>query len=216
MSTPGRLLAIALACPLATAQGKPEPKPAPVSTVYQNKDLGLRFSGVYGWNYEAASGSGAWTQLAKYSETAFQANVLLLVRNNTFTSLEAMRAAVREEFAESKEEDPAPGRSAFREVALKDVEMREGMKLPGVDVEAVSREVGSDGKKRESKLLVRTYHGKHRLYRVHCSAARGRYKKVQELFERAAASLVVDAVEERGGLGIEFHSARGGYSCIVP
>lgn len=201
-----------LALPLA-AEDKP---PAPSSSEYTSQELGIRFAGVYGWNYEAAAGGGAWTDLAKYTEAAYNAQVRLQVRTNPYASLEAMRLGLQSEFAESKTAEPKPGAPVLREILFRDVQMKEGGKLPGIEVEAVALQVEADGKKREMKLLVRTYFGKSRLFRVHCSAGRARWAKVAELATRAAESLVVSAADERTAGGVEFQSARGGYRCIVP
>lgn len=212
-----RLLA-ALAL-LSVALRAEDPKPAAegrAGTEFQSAELGLRFNGVYGWTTEIAAGGGAWTQLAKYSEPAYGAVLLLQVRTSPYSSLEAMREGLRSEFAASAAADPKPGAPVLREIVFRDVEMKGGSRLPGIQVEAVALQVDPDGKKRELNLLVRTFLGKTRLYRIHASASRTRYAKVADLFTRAADSLVVTATDERGGAGQEFQSVRGGYACLVP
>jgi hypothetical protein len=202
--------------PPAPLPAKPaDGKPAEGGGAYENADLGIVFSGVYGWPAKIASGSGAWTELARYdSDEQNDSFVVLGVRDNPFASLAELRTALGQEFKEAAE--PAPGRAAFKEIVFKDVEMKRGINLPGIEVSAVASELGPDGKKRERSLLVRTYYGQSRLFRVTCSARRAREKKVRDLFERAVSGLTVSAVEERAMRGVAFRSIQGSYSCVVP
>jgi hypothetical protein len=202
-------------------QAKPTPAPGPAEakptppTDYTNPDLGLVFAGVYGWSTKVASGSGAWTELARYdSDAQNDAYVQLLVRDNPYGSVSELRTAVGVEFKETAE--PTPGKPAYKEIAIKDVEMKRGINLPGVEVECVAVELADDGKKRERSLVVRTYYGQNRLFRIHCSARRARVKKVRDLFERAVTSLTITAVEEKTTRGIPFRSVQGSYACMVP
>jgi hypothetical protein len=217
-------LALLLA-PLARAQEPPKPTPPPkveekaeagiTSPKYENTDLGITFSGVYGWVSRFAAGSGAWNELARYeSDAQNDAFVQLLVRENPHSAVGEMRQAITEEFKETAE--PTKGRPAFKEVVVRDADMKRGINLPGVEVECVAVEVAEDGKKRERSLMVRTYYGENRLYRVFCSVRRARAKKVRDLFERAVSGLTVDAVEERTARGFAFRSVQGSYACVVP
>ncbi len=206
---------------IARGQETPTPTPAPApeakspTTAYENAELGLVFSGVYGWPSRIKSGSGAWTELARYdSDAQNDSFVMLLVRDNPYGSVSELRTALGQEFKESAE--PAPGKPAFKEIAFRDVEMKRGINLPGVEVEAVAVELAEDGKKRERSLLVRTYYGQNRLFRVYCSARRARVKKVRDLFERAVTGLTISAVEEKTVRGIAFRSVQGSYACTVP
>ncbi|HEX5137242.1 MAG TPA: hypothetical protein VFY93_09730 [Planctomycetota bacterium] len=211
-------------CAVAPGQEQPRPSPAPapeakpaqaVDTTYANPELGLSFSGVYGWSAKVASASGAWNELARYeSDASNDSYVLLLVRDNPFGTLSELRTALGVEFKETAE--PAPGRPAFKEMQFREVEMRKGINLPGIEVEGVAVEVKEDGKKRERSLLLRTYYGQNRLFRVYCSAPRARLKRVRDLFERAVSGLSISAVEEKTVRGIPFRSVQGLYACTVP
>lgn len=203
--------------PTPAPSGKPpDAKPAEAaSSAYENPELGLVFSGVYGWPSKIASASGAWTELARYdSDAQNDSYVLLAVRDNPYASISELRTALGQEFKETAE--PAAGRPAYKEIAFRDVEMKRGINLPGIEVECVATELAEDGKKRERSLLVRTYYGENRLFRVACSARRARVKKVRDLFERAVTGLTVNAVEERAIRGVAFRSIQGSYSCTVP
>ena len=94
--------------------------------------------------------------------------------------------------------------------------MRKGLKLPGIQVECFMVEINEEGKKRERKLIVRTYFGKNRLFRVRCEARRARAKRVQSYFDTALAGLVVTATDEAVTRGTMFRSLRGMYTCLVP
>lgn len=221
----GALLSI---CTLAPGQEEQKPKPAPtpvpapaakpaepVSTTYENAELGLTFSGVYGWTSKIASASGAWSELARYdSDEQNDSFVLVLVRDNPYATLSELRTALGREFKETPE--PAPGRPAYKEISFRDVQMGKGTNLPGVEVEGVAVELAEDGKKRERALLVRTYYGQNRLFRVYCSARRARAKRVRDLFERAVSGLTITAVDEKTSRGIPFRSVQGSYACVVP
>lgn len=211
-STLSLLLCTALLC----AQEKPGGKQPAAPTVYENAPLGLRFQPVYGWTYEASEGSGAWTTLVKSSEPAYGAAVLLQVSNNPYRSLEALRSGLEAEFAASSGGEPAPGKTLYRDMTMREAQMKEGSRLAGFEVAAVALLVDAEGKKRENQILVRTYFGANRLYRVHCSAGRSRYKKVEDLFRLALEQLTIRAAEERAAAGIEFSSQRGRYDCLVP
>jgi len=223
------ILAVLLGlCAIAPGQEPPKPTPAPTpapapaakpaqpaDTTYENPELGLSFPGVYGWSSTIASASGAWSELARYdSDASNDSYVLLLVRDNPYTTLSDLRTALGVEFKETPE--PAPGRPAYKEIQFREVEMRKGINLPGIEVEGVAVEVKEDGKKRERSLLVRTYFGQNRLFRVYCSAPRARMKRVRDLFERAASGLSVNAVDEKTVRGIPFRSVQGLYACTVP
>jgi len=219
----GLILALAA---VARTQEPAKPTPAPAadpkpaagasaSTAYENAELGLAFTGVYGWPSQVASGSGAWTELARYdSDAQNDSYVSLLVRDNPYAGLSELRTALGQEFKEAAE--PSPGKPAFKEIAFKDVEMKRGINLPGVEVECVAVELTEDAKKRERSLLVRTYYGQNRLFRVYCSARRARVKKVRDLFERAVNGLTINAVEEKTVRGVAFRSVQGAYACTVP
>jgi hypothetical protein len=197
---------IALACllllaPLAAQEAKTE---------YVNDDLKLKFVGVYGWEKATAAGSGAWTELAKYTHPQFGAVVQLLVRDNPYQTTADLRKALNEEFKGGGED------AAYKEVSIKEVEMNKGLKLPGLEVEAFATRVNEEGKKREYRVLDRTYFGRNRLFRVHCDAPRARAKRVRDLFDIALAGLEVTAEDEAVSVGQGFVSQRGGYSCVIP
>jgi hypothetical protein len=218
------LCALLLIPALARGQEPPKPTPAPVpeakpaeaaSTTYTNPELGLEFTGVYGWTPKIASGSGAWSELARYdSDAQNDSYVVLSVRDNPYETLSDLRTALGQEFKESAE--PAQGRPAYKDISFKDVEMKRGINLPGIEVEGVVVEVTEDGKKREREILVRTYYGQNRLFRIYCSARRARARRVRDLFERAVSGLTISSTEEKVLRGIPFRSVQGSYSCTVP
>lgn len=179
---------------------------------YRNPDLGLVFKGPYGWAKQVASGSGAWTLLATYTDEAYGAQVRLLVRDNPYETLNLLREALRKEFREG---DPQGNEPGYREIAFRDAEMAEGLKLPAVEVEAVETRT-VDGKKREHAVLVRVYFGANRLFRVECSVQRSRIRKVRDLFDRALAGVIVTAKDEQVVRGTPFVSRRGNWACVVP
>ena len=74
------------------AQDKPETK-------YENADLSLSFEGVYGWDRLVAEATGAWTELARYRQPAFDANVVMLVRDNPYETRSDLRKALVNEFS---------------------------------------------------------------------------------------------------------------------
>ena len=94
--------------------------------------------------------------------------------------------------------------------------MKRGLKLTGIEAEGYSVRVTEEGKKREHFIMVRTYFGKNRLFRVHCSARRSRAKRVRDRFDIAMASLVCAGAAEQVIEGTPFRSERGRYSCSVP
>ena len=199
-------LFLALAAPLY-AQERPSGK-------YDNRELGLAFSGVYGWESEFKQGSGAWNDLAIYREQALDALVVLQVRNNIYKTIDEMRAALKREFASQGE--PAADKTVYKEIAYKDVRMKRGLKLNGIEAEGYTVRVTDEGKKREHFIMVRTYFGKNRLFRVHCSARRSRAKRVRDRFDIAIASLVAAGAAEQVIEGTLLYSERGRYSCVVP
>jgi len=179
---------------------------------YANPDLGLVFKGPYGWPKEVASASGAWTTLATYTDEAYGAQVRLLVRDNPYETINLLRDAVQKEF---KEGDPKGNDPGYKEVQVRDASMAEGLKLPAIEAEAVETRT-VDGKKREHAVLVRTYFGSNRLFRVECTVQRSRIRKVRDLFERALNGVTVTAKDEQVARGTPFLSRRGDWACIVP
>ena len=123
-----------------------------------------------------------------------------------------MRDAMRKEFREGDATADAPG---YKEVAIKDAVMADGLKLPAIEVEAVETRT-VDGKKREHAVVVRTYFGSNRLFRVECGVQRSRIRKVRDLFDRAAAGVTVNAKDEQVTKGTAFVSRRGNWACVVP
>jgi hypothetical protein len=174
---------------------------------YTNTELGVVFSGVYGWKREIAHGSGAWTRLARYSDTQLASEVGLYVRDNPYETFNGLRRALEAEFKAGE---------ALKDVSFTDVTMKRGTKLPGIETEGIRVVVTKDGKKRERKVVCRTYFGRNRLFRVNCNARRSRAKRVRDLFDRAIASLVVNATDERTVVGTQFRSQRGKYSLLIP
>lgn len=201
------VLVLALAAS-APAQEKPH------TGKYENKEIGLTFSGVYGWDSKFSAGAGAWTELASYREDALDALVVLQIRNNTYGSLAELRSALKTEFKSGGE--PAVDRPVYKEIALKDVKMKRGLKLAGIEAEGFAVHVSEEGKKRERFVLVRTYYGKNRLFRVACSSKRSRAKRVRDRFDIAIASLVVTSEDEAAVTGTPFESQRGEYKILVP
>ncbi|MHC4547682.1 MAG: hypothetical protein ACYTEZ_02810 [Planctomycetota bacterium] len=206
-----------LAAPLLAQEevGKKEEKQAedkerarPTSAKYTNDELGISFAGVYGWARKFAEGSGAWTELARYrSDQSLDSTVVLYVRDNPYETANALRKALEAEFKEGE---------VYKEISFSDVTMKKGVQLPGIQVEAFRVLVTKEGKKRERKLVVRTYFGKNRLFRVYCEARRARARRVRDLFDRAIASLAVQATDEKTVVGTPFRSLRGNYSCLIP
>ncbi len=182
---------------------------------YENAELGLSFTGVYGWKRQVATGSAAWTELARYSEAAFDADVILLVRDNPYSALSDLRRAMQEEF-KAGSANIKPGESSYREPTFRDEQMRAGLQLPAIEVECKLARITKEGKKRELAVLSRTYYGANRLFRVHCTARSSRLKRVKDLFQRAAKGLVVSSSQEKVVSGYRFHSERGKYQCLVP
>ncbi|MHC4971946.1 MAG: hypothetical protein ACYTG3_06410 [Planctomycetota bacterium] len=174
---------------------------------YTNSELGLVFSGVYGWKREIAHGSGAWTRLARYSDTQLDSEVALYVRDNPYETFNELRRALETEFKAGE---------MLKDVSFTDVAMKRGTKLQGIQSEAIRIVLTKEGKKRERKVVCRTYFGQNRLFRVNCDARRSRAKRVRDLFDRALASLVVNATDERTVVGTQFRSLRGKYSLLVP
>lgn len=181
---------------------------------YENGEIGVTFSGVYGWESKFKQGSGAWNDLATYREEALDALVVLQIRNNIYKTIDEMRAALKREFAATGE--PTVGKMAYKEITFKDTKMKRGLKLSGIDAEGYTVRVTEEGKKREHFVMIRTYFGKNRLFRVHCSARRSRAKRVRDRFDLAMASLVCDGAAEEVVEGTVFRSVRGRYSCVVP
>ncbi|MHC4954908.1 MAG: hypothetical protein ACYTGZ_13560 [Planctomycetota bacterium] len=181
---------------------------------YDNRDLGIAFSGVYGWEMQRAEGSGAWTKLVRYYDEDYDAEAVLYVRDNPYETSDQLKAALADEFKEGGE--VRKGRTVYKGIAVREADMKRGMKLPGYEVEGIAVRLTEEGKKRERAIVVRTYFGKSRLYRVACSVRRTRLKNVRDLFTRAAAGLSVTDKGERVLRGVPFRSSRGRYSCVVP
>ena len=203
---------VSLICPVlvlaATLAAQEEDKGGGGGTSkYTNTELGVVFSGVYGWKQEFAHGSGAWTKLARYFDVQLDSEVVLYVRDNPYETINALRLALEAEFKAGE---------TLKDVSFADVTMKRGIKLPGIQSEAILTTVTSDGKKRERKVVCRTYFGKNRLFRVYCEARRSRAKRVRDLFDRATDSLVVNATDEKAVAGTEFRSLRGKYSVLIP
>jgi len=176
------------------------------SPEYRNPDLKLRFRGVYGWEKKAAEGSGAWTRLVTYTFSQFGAEVVLYVRDNPHETFADMREAMKQEFSGD----------GYRDAQFREAEMRGGLELPAFEVEALRTVENEEGKKREFVVMARTYFGKNRLFRVHCSVRRARAKRVRDLLQSAMAGLEVTAQEEKVVRGQLFQSNRGQYTCVIP
>ena len=205
----GILLAALALSPVAWGQGRS------AGHIFDSKDLGIRFAGPFGWQVEVADESGAWTTLATYQKSQYDAQVLLQVRNNVVGSYEAFRKAVAEEFTESAADaKSAPGKTLLKNVEVKDIRMKKGAKLPGLDVSATVTRIDEEGKKREHRLFVQTYYGKHRLFRVRASVRRVRYKKVKNDLEHV--NLRVGEGQEKVTVGTPLYSWSGRYRCSVP
>jgi len=206
---------------LAVVGAQEDPKPATPKKEpagdgkYENKDLGVTFSGIYGWAMERPAGSGAWTMLVRYSDADYDADATLFVRDNPYANLSEFKSALAAEFKEDGGE-AAVDKPVYKEIAIKEAEMKRGNELPGFDVEGVEVSVNEEGKKRERAIFVRTYFGANRLFRVHCTVRRRRLKNVQDLFTRAASSLSVTASAEKVAHGVPFVSARGAWSSAIP
>ncbi len=181
-------------------------KKAPASPAYKNNDLKLKFSGVYGWEKKAAGGSGAWTELVRYTFEQFGARVVLLVRDNPHGSFPELRSALEAEFKAG----------GHREAQFREASMKRGLKLPAIEVEALRTVETPEGKKREFVVMTRTYFGKSRLFRVSCNVRRARAKRVRDLLQSAMAGLEVTSEDEKILRGQLFQSNRGRYSCVVP
>lgn len=209
------VLLLFLTLPVA-AQGKSAAKKgAPAAAgKYSNPDLGVDFSGVYGWEMQKAEGSGAWTQLVRYFDEDFDAEVILYVRNNPYKTTSDLKVALTEEFKEGGE--VAVGKSVYKGIAIREADMRGGNELPGLEVEGTVSSLNEEGKVRERAVVVRTFFGTNRLFRVHCTVRKRRLKNVRDLFTRAAAGLVVSGSDEKVLRGLPFHSGRGRYMCSVP
>jgi hypothetical protein len=183
--------------------------------IFDSKDLGIRFAGPFGWTVEYADESGAWTTLATYEKSQYDAKVLLQVRNNVIGSYDAFKKAITEEFKESPADaKTAPGQTLLKSVEFEDTQMKKGAKLPGVEVSATVTRIDKDGKKRESRLFVQTYYGKHRLFRVRATVRRVRYKKVRDQLD--AIDLRIDESQEKVTVGTPLYSRNGRYGCSVP
>ena len=186
-----------------------------IDTKYENAELGLTFTGVYGWEKIVATGNAAWTELARYTESAFDADVVLLVRDNPFAELTGLRNAMKEEFAVG-DGDVKPGETAYKDIELRDAKMARGLGLPAVEVTGGLVRITKEGKKRELAVISRTYYGANRLFRVHCTVRKSRLRRVKDLLERATAGLIVRNSQEKVVAGYAFVSERGKYRCLVP
>ena len=209
------VLLLFLALPVAAQGNSDSGKGAPAAAgKYSNPDLGIAFSGVYGWEMQKASGSGAWTQLVRYFDEDFDAEVILYVRNNPYKTTSDLKAALVEEFKEGGE--VAAGKSVYKGIAIREADMKGGNELPGLEVEGIVSSLNEEGKVRERAIVVRTYFGTNRLFRVHCTVRKRRLKNVRDLFTRAASGLVVTGSDEKVLRGLPFHSSRGRYGCAIP
>ena len=217
------LLTFLLAPALAQGDGGKEPsKPNPNAKMgakpktgkYTNPDLGIKFAGVYGWEKQRAEGSGAWTRLVRYYDEDYDAEAILYVRDNPYQTSSELKAALTREFKEGGE--PAVDASVYKNISINDADMKGSLKLPGFEVDGIAVRLTEAGKKRERAIVVRTYFGKARLYRVFCTVRRTRLKNVRDLFARAAAGVSVSDVGERVTRGSPFRSSRGSYTCSIP
>jgi len=177
-----------------------------VDTKYKNNDLGIEFDGIYGWEAKLAAGSGAWNELASYKNEPRGATVQLMIQNNPWESLDDLRNALKREF----------GAARYKSIQYKDVAMKKGNMLSGIQVEGVLTQTTEEGKQRESVLLSRTYLGVKRLYRVHCVVRRSQARHVRDLFDQALTGLKVVAKAEKAAPGTAVYSVRGRYGCQVP
>jgi len=217
-----RRVTVLLLCLLAPvgAQGASKTKKQPrkgapaAAGKYNNPDLGIAFSGVYGWEMERAEGTGAWTRLVRYYDEDFDAEVILYVRNNPYKTSSDLKTALIEEFKEGG--DVAAGKLVYKNVVVQEADMKGGNKLPGFEVEAIASRLNEEGKVRERAVVIRTYLGANRLFRVHCTVRKRRLKNVRDLFTRAAAGLTVIGSDEKVLRGAPFRSSRGKYSCAIP
>lgn len=209
------MLLVLLAPVVAQEDSKSKPAKKKAETgKYENKDLGLKFSGIYGWDVQRAAGSGAWTQLVRYYDADYDAEAILLVRDNPYSSSAKLKESLAIEFKEGGE--AAVGKVVYKGTTIAEADMKRGNKLPGFDVEGIEVRVTEEGKKRERAIVVRTYFGANRLFRVYCTVRRRRLKSVRDLFTRAASSLAVTAPAEKVIRGVPFRSSRGGWNCSIP
>ena len=174
--------------------------------IYVNETLGVRFPGVFGWEVEKFGETGAWTTLARYEEPAFQAVAELQATPNTYPSMDEFRKLVLAEFPEPK----------YTITDEKEIQLKNDAKLNGIRIEAKRQVVDEKGKKRDYRLLVCTYYGKNRVFRVRCQAPQIRWKRVQDRFESAISGLRITSGKEKVQGGTPFHSERGAYRCVVP
>ncbi len=174
--------------------------------IYVNDTLGVRFPGVFGWEVEKFGETGAWTTLARYEEPAFQAVVELQATPNTYPSMDEFRKLVKAEFPEPK----------YTVTAEKEIQLKNDAKLNGIRIEAKRQIVDEKGKKRDYRLLVCTYYGKNRVFRVRCQAPQIRWKRVQDRFESALNGLRITSGKEKVQGGTPFYSERGRYRCMAP
>lgn len=211
-------LLLVLALPLLAQDSKKKPGApagAPTgSTKYENADLGVQFTGIYGWEAQSASGSGAWTKLVRYFDSDYDAEAILYVRDNPYETSGDLKEALAKEFKEGGE--VSADRVVYKDIVIRESNMRRGNALPGFEVEGVAVGITKEGKKRERGVVVYTYLGKNRLFRVHCTVRRSRLKKVRDLFTRAAAGLAVTAAAEKVVRGQPIRSARGAWSASIP
>jgi len=184
------------------------------SNRYENPDLKLSFDGIYGWQATFASGSGGWAELARYRDEAVDATVRVLVTSNPYSNPGEMREAARKEFADGGE--PKEGAPVYKEVAVTDTTMRRGAKLPGVEVQGYRVSIDEAGKKREDRILARTWYAEDRLFRVVAEVRRSRANRVEDLLVRAMDSLTVEEGAVEGPRGFEIRSAAGRYTVAVP
>lgn len=208
------ILLLILAAPLLAQDSKKKSNAGVAGGKYKNADLGISFGGVYGWTVEAASGSGAWTRLVRYFDTDYDAEAVLYVRDNPFKTSADLRDALVKEFKEGGE--VAPNRVVYKDIVIRKSDMKRGNKLSGFELEGIVVAITKEGKKRERGLVVYTYLGQNRLFRIHCTVRRSRIKKVRDLFTRAAAGLAVTGAAEKVIRGQAIKSARGAWAAIIP
>ncbi|MEE8105504.1 MAG: hypothetical protein V3T86_08235 [Planctomycetota bacterium] len=213
------VLIVTLAAPVL-AQGKENKskKNKSASNVIDDKELGVRFNGPKGWILKRSEDGGAWTTIATYDNpNPYDASVVLQVRNNIYNSFDRFKLALEAEFKESPAgATPEAGKRLLRGIEMEEAKMKHGARLTGFEVSANSVELTAEGKKREYRMIVRTFYGKHRLFRVVCRVRRVRYKKVTAEFEQALAGLRVELSTERVSMGTPLKSRSGGYTCLVP
>jgi hypothetical protein len=85
-----------------------------------------------------------------------------------------------------------------------------------VDVAGYRVSIDEAGKKREDRILVRTWFSEERLYRVFSEARRSRANRVEDLMVRALDGLTVEAGAVQAPRAFTIRSAGGRYKVAVP